>query len=120
MEQYLYKNSGTSLTKFIFGFRSKTTDIKTYQPYKYTDNLCSACEISEDNLKHLICCDKLRENNENNSDINIDIIYGNDEENIISVGKIIYKKYMQRKKMTEKEESDDKHPRASGERRDSS
>ena len=114
MAEYLYKNKGTNLSKFIFSLRSKTTDIKTYQPYKYADNLCSACEISEDTIKHLILCEKLAENSENMSMININQIYESDEENILKIGKIIHRKYMKRKELEEKEDSDDgfSHPRA--------
>ena len=43
--EYLLDNRNTSLSKIIFSLRSKTYDIKEWQPWKYFNNLCVACEI---------------------------------------------------------------------------
>ena len=44
MSQYLRENVKLSLTKIVFSLRSKTIDIKEYQPWKYSDDKCVKCK----------------------------------------------------------------------------
>ena len=41
---YLNNNQNLSSSKIIVSAKSKTLDIKAYQPWKYFDNLCVLCE----------------------------------------------------------------------------
>jgi hypothetical protein len=50
--EYILDNRNSSLTKIIFSLRSKTFDIKNWQPWKYHDNLCVTCEIKEETINH--------------------------------------------------------------------
>ena len=47
----------TSLSKIIFSLRSKTYDIKTWQPWKYFDNLCVICELKAETMEHFLTCE---------------------------------------------------------------
>ena len=54
--EYLLDNRSTTLSRIIFSLRSKTLDIKTWQPWKYYDNLCVFCEIKEETISHFLSC----------------------------------------------------------------
>ena len=54
--EYLLNNRNTRLSKIIFSLRSRTFDIKTWQPWKYFDNLCVSCEIKEETMNHFLTC----------------------------------------------------------------
>ena len=54
--EYILDNRNSSLTKIIFSLRSKTFDIKNWQPWKYHDNLGVACEIKEETMNHFLSC----------------------------------------------------------------
>ena len=43
MSKYLQENNRTSLSKVIFGVRSKTLDLKDWCPWKYDTVNCVAC-----------------------------------------------------------------------------
>ena len=60
---YLLENGSTSLSKIIFSIRSRTFDIKTWLPWKYSDNLCVVCEFKSetmDNFLHAVHMKTLR------------------------------------------------------------
>ena len=40
LSDYLVENRSINLSRMIFNLRSKTLEIKTWQPWKYFDNLC--------------------------------------------------------------------------------
>ena len=48
ISSYLAENERTSLSKIIFQIRSQTMDIKTWQPWKYSDKTCVKCEKTEE------------------------------------------------------------------------
>ena len=48
MQQYLYENNNTNISKFSAEARSKTVDQKTHKAWKYEDRLCSGCNIREE------------------------------------------------------------------------
>ena len=52
----MLKNKSTTLSKIIFSLRSKTLDIKAWQPWKYYDNLCVFCELKEETIDHFLVC----------------------------------------------------------------
>ena len=56
MSDYLAVNENTSLSRIIFSIRSKTLDIKEWQPWKYTDNLCVQCEKVPETMDHFVTC----------------------------------------------------------------
>ena len=56
MSDYLIDSRNTTLSKIIFSLLSKTFDIKTWQPWKYFDNLCVLCEIKEETMDHFLSC----------------------------------------------------------------
>ena len=100
MSSYLEENKRTSLSKFIFSIRSKTLDIKEYQPWKYETDKCVACQKYSETMNHFAICDAYRnqpcekwaEINELNS------------ENIIQVGLAIEKRFEERTRILLKDE----------------
>lgn len=53
---YLKDNRNLSSSKIIFSVRSKTLDIKAWQPWKYFDNLCVLCERKAETMDHFMQC----------------------------------------------------------------
>ena len=100
MSQYLEKNIKTTLSKLIFSIRSKTLDIKEYQPWKYDNNTCIACNDYPETMQHFATCASYR--NQPCSfwkDIN-----GMAYEKIIEVGLAVEKRIEERKLLIRKEE----------------
>ena len=48
----LYPNQ----SRIAFRYRSKTLDIKEHTEYKYTDNTCRWCGISDETAVHIVNC----------------------------------------------------------------
>jgi hypothetical protein len=57
LNDYLVENRSINLSRIIFSLRSKTLDIKTWQPWKYFDNLCVMCELKEESISHFLNCE---------------------------------------------------------------
>ena len=57
LNDYLVENRSINLSRIIFSLRSKTLDIKTWQPWKYFDNLCVTCELKEESISHFLNCE---------------------------------------------------------------
>ena len=57
MQQYLYENNNTNISKFIAKARSKTVDQKTHKAWKYEDRLCSGCNIREESGDKILTCE---------------------------------------------------------------
>ena len=54
----LFYNKQNSTSKLLFSIRSKTQDIKkTYNPWKYKNNLSVMCMKENETIKHLIRCE---------------------------------------------------------------
>ena len=53
---YFQDNRNISISRIIFSVRSKTLDIKTWQHWKYFDNLCVLCEQKAEVMDHFMCC----------------------------------------------------------------
>ena len=92
MSVYLERNENTMLSKIIFSVRSKTLDIKEYQPWNYYTDLCVACERSPETMHHFMTC-TVYENHpcENWRDIN-----GICEKSQINVGLAVEKRIYER------------------------
>ena len=56
MSNYLAENERTSLSKLKFQIRSQTMDIKTWQPWKYSDKSCVKCEKTDKTMSHFSIC----------------------------------------------------------------
>ena len=54
MTQYLFENERTSLSRIIFSVRSKTLDIKEWNPWSYSDNICIACQKDDETMDHFM------------------------------------------------------------------
>ena len=79
--KYLLNNKSTSLSKTIFSVRSKTLDIKQWQPWKYKNDLCVMCEQFSETIEHFLSCPKYgpaletdwRQIDENNAEKQVEI-----------------------------------------------
>ena len=94
--EYLLKNKSTTLSKIIFSLRSKTLDIKTWQPWKYYDNLCVFCELKEETIDHFLVCktyDNLPQENR------WEDVYGNCVERQFEIAKIVKVRIERRMKL---------------------
>jgi hypothetical protein len=56
MQQYLYENNNTNISKFIAKARAKTLDIKTHKSWKFEDRLCTGCNIREESGDEILTC----------------------------------------------------------------
>ena len=57
MQQYLYENSNTNISKFIAKARTKSLDIKTHKSWKFDDRLCSGCNMREKSGEEILTCE---------------------------------------------------------------
>ena len=56
ISEYLQQNHSSQTSKFIFSIRSQTFDLKVWQEWKYTDNACVVCNLSEETMEHFMSC----------------------------------------------------------------
>ena len=56
MREYLKENRSSSLSRVTFAVRSKTLDIKSWNTWKYNDNICVGCQIRPETMSHFMCC----------------------------------------------------------------
>ena len=90
----------TSLSHLIFSIRSKTLDVKEYQPWKYENNNCIACGKYPETMTHFATCTSYR---------NIPCqdwtnIYGSDSLVMTKIALDIEKRVEERKSLIEKAE----------------
>ena len=57
MSDYLFHNVSTSLSKVIFSVRSGTLDIKDWNIWKHSDNICVGCNLAAETMSHFMMCD---------------------------------------------------------------
>ena len=95
MSEYLHKNIKTSISKTIFAIRSKTFDVKEYNPWKYRDGFCVKCPEVIETMEHFVACKEYGET------LNVDWfeIFGNNMETQIVIGEFIEKRYIKRKEI---------------------
>ena len=100
MSEYLKENVRLALTKIVFSLRSKTIDIKEFQPWKYSDDKCVKCEKEIETMHHFATCEDYGVEKEHRwTDI--------DENNTvrqIEIAKVIEKRMKIRKFVIEKQE----------------
>ena len=100
LSEYLEENERTTLSQIIFSIRSKTMDIKEYQPWKYENNNCIACGISAETIQYFVSCTSYR--NEPCKDWTE--IYGSNKCVMKTIGLAIEKRVDERKAIIEKAE----------------
>ena len=101
MSEYLYYNQKTSTSKVIFSIRSKTLDIKTWNPWKYRNDLCVMCMKDSETMDHFVSCEEYEET------ISIDwrnILSENLEEQI-TIGKYVEKRHKRRQQIIDQQEA---------------
>ena len=96
MSEYLKENKKNSLSKIIFLLRSGTLDIKSWNSWKYDDNLCVMCDLKEENITHFLECSQY-----GNSKIEIDEIFSQNTENQFSIAEKVEERILLRKKKIE-------------------
>ena len=100
MSTYLKTNKRKSLTQIIFSIRSKTLNIKEFQPWNYEDNLCVQCEIFAETMDHFCTCKAYNTETEAQwTDIFID-----NTERQFEIAQIVEKRLKIRQSILEKEE----------------
>ena len=100
MSEYLEKNMRTSLSTFIFSIRSKTLDLKDWQPWKYKDLLCVKCQLHPETIEHFWSCNAYG----NMSEMNLRDIFGNDIEKQTKIGIFLEKRFKIREKIIKQQE----------------
>ena len=95
-------NRNTTLTKIIFSLRSETLDIKTWQPWRYFDNLCVVCQLKEETIQHFLSCPTYEKTPQENSwrDIKRDNV-----ERQFEIAQIVKERWNIRKRHIEKYEA---------------
>ena len=56
ISNYLKENERSSLSKLIFKIRSQTLNIKSWQPWNYSNNSCVKCEKTKETMSHFVTC----------------------------------------------------------------
>ena len=100
MSDYLEVNLRTSLSQLIFSIRSKTLDVKEYQPWKYKNNTCVACQKYPETMNHFVTCSSYR----NKPCIDWTSIYGSDSLVMTRIALVVEKRVEERKALLEKAE----------------
>ena len=94
MSAYLVKNKSTAISKIIFSVRSGTLDLKDWHPWKYSDNLCVMCKLSDENIKHFMSC---KAYGMDSLDIDWKLIYENEPETQFKIAEEIKRRHNLRK-----------------------
>ena len=58
LSKYLLKNKSMSLSKTNFSVKSKTLDIKQWQPWKHKNDFCVMFEQASETFEHFLSCPK--------------------------------------------------------------
>ena len=100
MSSYLKTNKRKSVSEIIFSIRSRTLNIKEFQPWNYEDNQCVQCEIYAETMEHFCTCSAYKtETEEQWKDILID-----NPERQFEIAKIVEKGLKIRQSTLDKEE----------------
>ena len=100
LSEYLVRNKRTLLSKLIFSVRSKTLNIKEWQPWQSEDDSCVACNLHIETMSHFMACASYE--NETYSDWND--IFGNEYEKLLKAGMAIEKRVIEREVLIENQE----------------
>ena len=100
MSEYLTKNVNTSISKIIFGIRSKTFDVKEYNPWRYKDDLCVMCLETTETMEHFAHCKGYGET----IDMDWKLIYGNNMEEQVTIGEFMKRRFKMRQEVLQQQE----------------
>ena len=91
IQEYLGGGCGNlKLAKLIFKARSQTLDIKTQRTWKYSDNLCTGCNLKEETGQQILVCDQFNGRNiTSNDSAKYSDIYSENVIDIVKTGKIL-------------------------------
>ena len=92
MSDYLFYNQKTSTSKVIF---SITLDIKTWNPWKYSNDLCVMCMKESETIDHFVSCEKYEET----ISIDWEKISNENMEEQIAIGRYIEKRHKRRQEL---------------------
>ena len=101
MQQYLYDNSNTNISKFIAKARAKSLELKTHKSWKYNDKLCSGCSMREESGDEILSCEKFGKYKENETIPAYSWLYGKNTNDMIYCAKVLMKRMETRKTMLE-------------------
>ena len=101
MSEYLFNNVKTSTSKTIFSIRSKTLDLKTWNQWKYRDELCVMRLKTSETMEHFVSCDLF----ESTLDIDWKYILSDNLEEQVITGKIIKKRHKKRQDKIDQQEA---------------
>jgi hypothetical protein len=101
MQQYLYENSNTNISKFIAKARAKSLELKTHKSWKYDDKLCSGCSMREESGDEILTCEKFGKYKENETIPAYSWLYGKNTNDMIYCAKVLMKRMETRKTMLE-------------------
>ena len=57
-------NKNIELSKLIFKARGQTLDIKTQKKWRYSDNVCTGCDLKVETIEEILACSGLIKNDE--------------------------------------------------------
>ena len=97
-EYLLCGDRDINISRLIFKARGLTLDIKTQKKWKYSDRLCSGCQLNDESGEEILFCKSFGENIQN---ISYSWFYRESVGDQISVAKIMMKKLKAREKLRE-------------------
>ena len=106
MSEYLNSNRNTKLANIIFAIRSGTLDIKEWNSWNYSDNLCLLCEVKEETMEHFMECNNYGVKNKS---INWKDIYENDTNKQYEIAKEVQER-MEKRYLAKQEAGLDSEP----------
>ena len=99
MQEYLVDGDrDTRVSKMIYKARGKTLDIKLHKKWKYSDTLCTGCQVNEESGEEILRCEILGENVQK---ISYKWFYSRLVSDQISAGKVMMKKLKEKDKIIE-------------------
>ena len=101
MQQYLYENNNTNISKFIAKARAKTLDIKTHKSWKYEDKLCTGCNKTEESGDEILTCGQYGEYKENEKIPACSWFYSDKTSDMMYCAKVMMKRMKVRKEIFE-------------------
>ena len=97
MQQYLYENTNTNISKFISKAKAKILEIKTHTSWKFEDKLCSGCKIKEESGEEIFLCEKFGLDAKNEKIPTYSLFYGKKNSEMFYCAKVM----MERMKITQ-------------------
>ena len=97
-EYLLCGDRDNEISKLIFKARGLNLDIKTQKKWKYSDRLCSGCQIMDESGDEILFCKSFGENNEK---ISYSWFFSDKISDQIEVAKLMKKKLKERGKLLE-------------------